>query len=186
MPLAMIDPLSADAGAGWRLHHPRRPRRWKSSSRQAPATGCQHGHLSISALVPMCVPPPVAVTSYIVTMPASRNFAQPATRSVSRRGYVSFAPDAERFLRRPVGDREQHRLLCRLMRIALPGRHDEDVVLAPIAAPYRRLASSRRLRRRRRSCHRSSGRARRETLSAAWRAQAPIVGSTGPPVMGLA
>src|SRR5439155_21178690 len=44
---------------------------------------------------------------------------------------IVLAPDTERSLRRLIGDREQHRLLRRLMRIALPGRHHEHVVGAP-------------------------------------------------------
>src|SRR5215471_17823698 len=45
---------------------------------------------------------------------------------------VAFAPDAERFLRRPIGDREQHRLLRCAVRVVLPRRHDEHVVLGPL------------------------------------------------------
>src|SRR5262245_64657433 len=41
------------------------------------------------------------------------------------------APDAERFLRRPVGDREQNRVLGGMVRITLPRRHHEDVVRPP-------------------------------------------------------
>src|SRR5262245_29287256 len=41
------------------------------------------------------------------------------------------APDAKRLLRRSVGDREQHRFLSCLVRIALPGRHHEYVVRTP-------------------------------------------------------
>src|SRR5581483_9673217 len=41
------------------------------------------------------------------------------------------APDPERFLRRAVGDRKQHSLFTGLMRIALPGRHHEDLVDTP-------------------------------------------------------
>src|SRR5688572_22954872 len=41
------------------------------------------------------------------------------------------APDAERFLRGTVGDREQHRLLRGIVRVLLPRRHHEHVPRAP-------------------------------------------------------
>src|SRR3954454_8189478 len=49
-------------------------------------------------------------------------------------------PDAERLLRGTVGDRKQHRLLRRAMRIALPGRHHEHVV----GSPFQHLILDRR------------------------------------------
>src|SRR5215813_13840431 len=42
-----------------------------------------------------------------------------------------FAPDAERFLGRAVGDREQHGFLRRLVGVTLPWRHDKDVIWPP-------------------------------------------------------
>src|ERR1017187_5491554 len=44
---------------------------------------------------------------------------------------VPFAPEAERFLRRPVGYREQHGLLIGAVRIRLPSRHHEHVARSP-------------------------------------------------------
>src|SRR5216683_2769996 len=41
------------------------------------------------------------------------------------------APNPERFLRGAVGDREQHRLLRRVVRVVLPRRHHEHVPRAP-------------------------------------------------------
>ncbi len=67
-----------------------------------------------------------------------------------RKELLPFAPDAERFLRRAVGNREQHRLLRRMVGIALPRRHHENVVAGPIRAPCRRRWSCPRLRRRQR------------------------------------
>src|SRR5262249_60598146 len=42
-----------------------------------------------------------------------------------------FAPDAERFLGRAVGDREQHGFLRRPVGVTLPWRHDKDVIWPP-------------------------------------------------------
>ena len=57
--------------------------------------------------------------------------------AVAERRQFAFAPDAERFLRRPVGNREQHGVLAAdVVRIALPWRHHEHVV----DAPFDRLA----------------------------------------------
>src|ERR1700728_5058990 len=44
---------------------------------------------------------------------------------------LPLAPEAECFLRGAIGDREQHRLLRRAVRIALPRWDHEDVVRAP-------------------------------------------------------
>src|ERR1700722_18395526 len=49
----------------------------------------------------------------------------------SRKALLSLAPDAEGFLRRAVGNREQHRLLRRMVGVALPRRHHENVVRHP-------------------------------------------------------
>src|SRR5262249_30558855 len=53
---------------------------------------------------------------------------QPGRTSV--RGSI-LAPDSKRFLRRAIGDREQHRFLPHPMGIMLPRRHHEHVVRAP-------------------------------------------------------
>ena len=45
---------------------------------------------------------------------------------------IHLAPDAERFLHRTVGDREQHGLLGGMVLIAFPRRHHEHVVDAPL------------------------------------------------------
>src|ERR1700722_8050973 len=102
-------------------------------------------------------PAPYEVTFYIVTAPRQAvgatfrfvpayTFAVSASRTMpsgastwrvyrfstaSAAALRSLAPDAERFLRRTIGDREQHRLLRRVVGVALPRRHDEDVVLGP-------------------------------------------------------
>src|SRR6516165_6617182 len=52
--------------------------------------------------------------------------------SPQRRPLSLFAPDAERFLGRAIGNREQHGFLCRPMGIALPWWHDEDVIRPPL------------------------------------------------------
>src|SRR5262252_11053620 len=57
-------------------------------------------------------------------------------RLAMTRGSIPLAPDAERLLRGPVGDRKQHRLLRGVVRIALPRRHHEHV----LRAPFERLA----------------------------------------------
>src|SRR6476620_2406446 len=62
---------------------------------------------------------------------ATRAFAHPTSESCGSVRLAILAPDAERLLRRAVGDREQHRLLAHLVRIALPGRHDKDIIDAP-------------------------------------------------------
>src|SRR5215467_15765643 len=49
------------------------------------------------------------------------------------------APDTERFLRRAVGDREQHGFLPRPVGVMLPRRHHEHVV----GAPFQHLAVDR-------------------------------------------
>src|SRR6516164_4254875 len=50
----------------------------------------------------------------------------------SKREALSFfAPDAECLLGRPVGDREQHGFFWRPVDVALPWRHDEDVIWTP-------------------------------------------------------
>ena len=59
---------------------------------------------------------------------------------VSSSGASVLAPDAERFLRRAVGNREQHRLLAGGVRVVLPRRHDEHVV----RAPFQHLVADRR------------------------------------------
>src|SRR5262249_58332293 len=41
------------------------------------------------------------------------------------------APESKRFLRRAIGDREQHRFLPHPMGVMLPRRHHEHVVRAP-------------------------------------------------------
>src|SRR5262245_31299978 len=50
-------------------------------------------------------------------------------KALMRRGVL--APDAERFLRRAVGDREQHRVLRGVVGVVLPRRHNEDVPRGP-------------------------------------------------------
>src|SRR5438046_218417 len=50
-------------------------------------------------------------------------------RTLMRRSIL--APDSERFLRRAIGDREQHRFLPHPMGVMLPRRHHEHVVRAP-------------------------------------------------------
>src|SRR5690349_24276772 len=44
---------------------------------------------------------------------------------------VPFAPNAERFLCGPVGNRKQHGLFFDLVRIGLPGRHDKHIAWSP-------------------------------------------------------
>src|SRR5258708_31506510 len=56
------------------------------------------------------------------------DYAQPR-RTLVRASIL--APDSERFLRRAIGDREQHRSLPRPMGVMLPRRHHEHVVRAP-------------------------------------------------------
>src|SRR5262249_18722105 len=61
--------------------------------------------------------------------PSERNYSY---RSGSNRHPLSvFAPDAECLLGRPVGNREQHGFFCRPVGVALPWRHDEDVIRPP-------------------------------------------------------
>src|SRR6516225_4561727 len=65
--------------------------------------------------------------------PVAREWRGPTARFCpTLRSLPVLPPDAERFLRRPVGDREQHRFFRGMVRITLPGRHHEDVVLAPL------------------------------------------------------
>src|SRR5258707_14462546 len=64
------------------------------------------------------------------------DYAQPR-RALVRAGIL--APDSERFLRRAIGDREQHRFLPHPMGVMLPLRHLEHVV----PAPFQHLADDR-------------------------------------------
>ncbi len=70
------------------------------------------------------------------------------------------APDAERLLRGPVGDREQHRLLGGVVRVAASTAAPRTRPTGPSPAPCRRPWWCPALRRRRRWCRRSRGTAR--------------------------
>src|SRR6516225_11439235 len=67
--------------------------------------------------------------------PAQAKRAHPSPKrgaTGSKREALSvFAPDAECLLGRPVGNREQHGFFRRPVDVALPWRHDEDVIRTP-------------------------------------------------------
>src|SRR5262249_18199564 len=68
------------------------------------------------------------VPAFAGTNGCSTDSTQPGRTSV--RGGI-LAPGSKRFLRRAIGDREQHRFLPHPMGVMLPRRHHEHVVRAP-------------------------------------------------------